>query len=153
MWGWILVGVAGVAGYIIYRRQKAASAATTASTTPTGAPVETAVPFPENAGISQKQYAQLLDQDAKLYEAIQDMQGEESKEVKEDKDEGEDNDRDDRVKVPRVTGESYQQAARRVKAAGLKPSREGSGRVVQERPPAGREVKRGSEVVLFGRNK
>lgn len=77
VWAWAVTGVLSVAGVIIWRRRKAAA---TAASTPTAAPgvgpeTTTAIPVPENAGISQQQYAQLLDQDRQIWEAIQDMQG------------------------------------------------------------------------------
>lgn len=78
LWGWAVLGVAAVAGVIIWRRSRSTAATAAATPTSTTTP-ETAIPVPENAGISEQQYAQLLDQDAQLFEAIQDLQGPKSK--------------------------------------------------------------------------
>lgn len=59
----------------------------------------------------------------------------------------------EQVTVPDVLGKTYANAAKIVRQAGLKPEREGPGVIVQERPAAGELVRRGSTVVLFGRNK
>jgi hypothetical protein len=57
------------------------------------------------------------------------------------------------VKVPDVVGVSYAEAVTVLSAAGLKATRAGPGKVVQQRPAAGTEVTRGSTVTLFGANK
>jgi hypothetical protein len=58
-----------------------------------------------------------------------------------------------RVKVPLVIGISYAEAVTVMHASGLKAAQAGPGVIVQERPAAGTEVKRGSTVTLFGKDK
>lgn len=57
------------------------------------------------------------------------------------------------VKVPKVTGERYEDAAKKISAAGLTPRRAESnvGVVTHQNPAANHEVKRGTAVVLSGK--
>lgn len=91
-WGWAAIGVAVVAGIVIWRKRSASSQASTGASV---GPPETTVPVPTGTGLTGSQYAALASQNAAIYEAIQDMQGEKSEEKKEDRDK-DDRDKGDR---------------------------------------------------------
>lgn len=55
--------------------------------------------------------------------------------------------------VPNEVGKQYAIAVADLGAHGLKAHREGAGKIVQQRPTAGEEVRRGTVVHLFGANK
>ena len=89
VWGWVVLGIVGVGGYIWWRRRQGAATPTAGDGGAVSSAV-TAIPIPTGNVISTKQYADLLKSNADLWETIHDLQGDESKEQKADRDEDKD---------------------------------------------------------------
>lgn len=140
LWAWGAIAAAAVVGVVIWRKNSAASSA--APQSDVGA-AETVTPVPTGTGLTGSQYGALASQNAAIYEAILDLQGDKS-EPKEDHDAddkarqrtGEDHDRDDRSSGTSTPAE------RPVAHGGTGTMRLPGGRIVPEDRTAGRTPSR-----------